>query len=256
MKIIITESQYKSILKENKMERFVNDFIEKNRITPMEEVFNELFFQYGFTLNIISKFKPLEKYFRDRLSANINLDTAIGKINFIRSLVDFIGYRFKVEHKQFIENAVQGILDEVIDEINDISKGDIRKYSKLSTDIGNMLPRYGDIYRNFRALVKQKGEELGYVMVKKPLTWTFEKGGGRIQQIIDYIKEVPETPKKTRRGWMEYVGEDPDRRGWNSYLWRAVQDAGIIEKVRDGRNFTYKLGPNAEAFEQGKLIGF
>jgi hypothetical protein len=242
------------------MERFIDDFIDKNRTTPMVDVVNELYFKYGITPMHISRFDQLVNYFSDRLGGiQIDLSTAIGKIKFLKNISDFIGWRGKREIMNYIENTTQGLLDEVINEAMGMSDGDFRKATKILSVINDILPRNNEISRTFNALVKQKAEEEGFVVVRKgygDMAWTFERGGGRIQQIIDYIKEQPKLPQKTRKGWMEYVGEDPNRKGWMSSVWRTVLDAGIIEKVRDGRSFTYKLGPNAEAFEQGKLIGF
>lgn len=255
MRIIITENQYRTILKENKIENFLTDYINKNKTTQLDDVFRELYNQYGFTVDTIFRFDVLKQYFSDRLGEKFNFNTAYGKLRFLKKITDLFGYKIDKIIKKHIIDVTQGLLDDVLDEVATMSKGDIRKYSKLVTDVQNFLPKT-EITGKFRELVANKGNEMGYVMINKPLSWTFEKGGGRVQQIIDYIKDIPETPKKTRKGWMEYVGIDTERDGWNSYLWRAVQDAGIIEKVRDGRNFIYKLGPNAEAFEQGKLIGF
>jgi hypothetical protein len=260
MRIIITENQYKTILKENRMESLIDDFIQRNRTTPMVDVMNELFFEYGLTPDHILHFDNLIKYLSDRLGRiKIDLTTPIGKIRFLKELSDQIGWRGKRELMGYIENTTQGLLDEAIDEAIGMSGGDFRKATKILSVVNNLLPRNNEISRTFNALVKQRAEEEGFVVVRKgygDMGWTFEKGGGRIQQIIDYIKEQPKLPQKTRKGWMEYVGEDPNRKGWMSSVWRTVLDAGIIEKVRDGRSFTYTLGPNAEAFEQGKLIGF
>jgi hypothetical protein len=259
MRIIITENQYRTILKENKMDRFVDTFIEENRTTPMDEVIDILFSQYGFTVDIIARFDNLENYFSKRLFVNLNLKSATGKIHFLREIINSTGYKLKDRVRDFIENTIQGLLDNVVDEVLAEVGGDFRKATKKLSDVMKILPRRNNLNTEFFDMVKDRAEQEGYTLVRKgygDMGWTFEKGGGRIQQIIDYIKEQPKLPQKTRKGWQLYVGEDPNREGWMSTLWRVVQDAGIVEKVRDGRTFTYRLGPNAEAFEQGKLIGF
>jgi len=254
MRIIITETQYKSILKENKREKFIARFIDQNRTTPMEEVVNELFFNYGIGAEHIGRFDNLTKYFSDRLGVKLNLKTATGKIHFLHELINFVGYRFKSPIMGFIENTIQGLFDNVIDEVLEESGGDFRSAIKKLSVVMKMLPRRNNLNTEFFDMVKNRAEQEGYAVVRKPYEWTFEKGGGRIQSVIDYIKS---TEKKTRGGWQRSVGKDPNEwKSWNSRMWGAMLDADIIQSHREGKDTVYTLGPNAEAFEQGKLIGF
>ena len=117
-----------------------------------------------------------------------------------------------------------------------------------------ILPRRNNLNSEFFDMVKNRAKQEGYAVVRKPNEWTFERGGGRIQSVIDYIRS---TEKKTRGGWQRSVGKDPNEwKSWNSRMWGAMLSADIIQSHREGRDTVYTLGPNAEAFEQGKLIGF
>lgn len=179
------------------------------------------------------------------------------KLNDYRNKIlrSFRYYGSEEEAFDFLTDLLQGTIDDAISYLFESGKS-IREIIKNLSILKKNYRYDDDSYNYLNSVISDIGEKHGYTLVRKPLQWSFEKGGGRVQQIIDYIKEQPKLPKKTRKGWMEYVGEDPRRKGWNSTLWRAVQDAGIIEKVRDGVSYTYRLGPNAEAFETGKLIGY
>jgi hypothetical protein len=259
MRIIITENQYRTILKENKTDRFVDYFIENNRDEYFPDIIENLLIQYQLNIDIIDKNEKLKSFIEDKLRYPIDLSTPINKLIFLDRVREGIGHRITDAMRNKIEDITQGMMDEVVEEAFNKEK-DLMRAVKLLAKVKKILPiRNWSVIAQFDNLVKSRVEQQGYTMVRKgygDLGWTFEKGGGRIQQIIDYIKEQPKLPQKTRKGWMDYVGEDPNRKGWLSSVWRVVQDAGIIEKVRDGRNWTYRLGPNAEAFEQGKLIGF
>lgn len=255
MKILITETQYKLIIKENKIARFIDSFIEKNQNKSLPEVLEILLFDYRFSLDIINENENLKKFLEGLTIHKIDLSNPIGKLTFINNLWKTFSRNLSENLKKLLLDIIEGMLNELTDQVFKTNK-DFNSAIKQLRVVKDMLPKHNyNIIDNFFNLIKERGKKEGYNIIEKPLNWTFEKGGGRVQQIIDYIREQPKLPKKTRRGWMEYIGEDPNRKGWNSYLWRAVQDAGIIEKVRDGNTFTYRLGPNVRDFEQGKLIG-
>ena len=257
MKLIITESQYKKILTEDRVEKYQNYLIKNYEGKDIDFIINDLFTNQAFNFRLLSNMPILLNFLSSKLGFKVDLSTPIDELLFYKKLISYdrdIGRNDAI--RKIVTDLIQGLMDEIIEQALSEAGGDIKKATKRLKVINDVLSKNNEIVKTFKSQVKEIAKEQGYVMVDKPLTWTFEKGGGRVQQIIDYIKEVPATPKKTRKGWMTYVGENPNRKGWNSYLWRAVQDAGIIEKVRDGRSYTYKLGPNADAFEQGKLIGF
>jgi hypothetical protein len=195
-------------------------------------------------------------YVSDEIEQTYQMKNPISQLRRLNALKEIHQTFGRDDHtSQYLSDVMEGLVNESIDYIykNYNSMDDILK--RLAT-IKKLFSKNSRSVQMVDTQFQNIGKKYGYTMVPKPLEWSFSQGGGRIQQIIDYIKEQPKIPKKTRKGWMEYIGENPDRAGWNSRLWRAVQQAGIIDKVRDGRSFTYKLGPNAEAFEQGKLVGY
>ena len=68
------------------------------------------------------------------------------------------------------------------------------------------------------------------------------------------MKDI-KTPKKTKRGFLSYIGSQYGV-GQYSDFWSAANKSGIIEKVGGGSNVTYKLGPNYEAWEEGRVVAF
>jgi hypothetical protein len=297
MRIIITESQYKSILNENRFDSLVDKVIDEYKDEGIEDVINVLFKRYGLDLKIIRSNQKLNDFFNSKFGELIN-DAEKGYVSKWS-----LGRSYGDETLELIVSIFEEYLSSEIQQTYDI-KNPISQLKRLSTlkkvgvnimgggsDVGEYMDDVMEgmindcidyIYSNYStikdmlkqlAVVKKQfsnksygseqidkqfrsiGKKYGYTMIPKHLEWSFEKGGGRIQQVIDYIKDKPKQPLKTKRGWMEYIGV-PYAHGWNARLWRTLNNTGIIKKTRVGNTFTYDLGPNAEAFEQGKLVGY
>jgi hypothetical protein len=279
MKIIITESQLSKIISENeRMDKVIDRVLsDTGGHSYMSDILKELVGLYGFTPYEIVGNDRLYNFLIDKtintsyvnwgtwrdysdvlealVSRYINemFNTDLDPLKMIEKIVSIRGFVYDKNSGKHLKNLLDGLIDDAVNYIFDKYENP-RQAIKYISILKDRLGR--DSKTLLEPIAKQVAKEHGYTMINKPLGWTFETGGGRVQQIIDYIKDKPKLPQKTRKGWMEYVGQDPNRAGWNSYLWRAVQNAGIIQKVRDGRTFTYSLGPNAQAFEDGKLIGF
>lgn len=105
-------------------------------------------------------------------------------------------------------------------------------------------------------LVKDFASKNGIKIIPKHKGFTFQKGDeSRIRDLINYIKDVPILPKKTKRGFLNYIGQT-ESGGQLSTFWSAVNQSGIIQKVGGGNNVTYELGPNYKAWEEGKVVAF
>lgn len=254
MRIIITENQYKNILKENRLDYFFDSFILKNKNETLLTVMESLLDEYHLNLNVIFNNEKIKSFIEEKLAKPIDTSTPLNKLIFLYNFKVKINHKIPDKLLNEIEDICQGMLDELVEEAFKKEKN-IKNVIKLLYTIKKMLPiRNHSIITQFDSLVKSRLEQQGYTMVKKPNEWTFQEGGGRIQSVIDYIRS---TEKKTRGGWMRSIGKNPEElKGWNSRMWGAIISAGIVKPHREGRDTVYTLGPNAEAFEQGKLIGF
>jgi len=96
-------------------------------------------------------------------------------------------------------------------------------------------------------------EKEGLKIFPKTAGLTFEKKDGMIQSLINYITDKP---KKTKEGFLRYINSRGRTPGQHSTFFRAAVASGIVKKVRDGRTITYELGPNYEAWKNGKLVAF
>lgn len=76
-----------------------------------------------------------------------------------------------------------------------------------------------------------------------------------VRQLIDYMTDDVNAERKTKRGFLEYIGSHYTSGQFGTF-WSAVNKQGIIEKVGGGSNVTYKLGPNYDDWEKGKVVAF
>lgn len=298
MRIIITESQYKGILKESKLDKLASVITTKYSDSSVHDIIRVLFITYGLNLSDITSNQKLNTFFDSKFGSIIRqaeegnltqkeLSKKYGgdileaiKMVFEEYVSNEIYQTYKLKNPitqikrlktiQSIAKNVNGYDSSIYEHITDTMEGllddAINFLFKSGNPIKIILKDLSNLKNNFKWNVNIKseidnhivsiGKKNGYNLVPKAYNWTFQKGGGRIQSIINYIKDTPKTPKKTRGGWMQSIGEDPKRRGWNSELWSAILHAGIIQSQRVGKDTIYTLGPNAEAFEQGKLVGY
>jgi len=126
----------------------------------------------------------------------------------------------------------------------------IRQSSILSDQLGRKR------MENIVPLVKDFAEKNGLTIIPKHKGFTFQKDeGSMVRSLINYMKDIPELPKKTKRGFLDYIGSHYTG-GQYSTFWSAVNKAGIIQKVGGGNNVTYELGPNYKAYEEGNVVAF
>ena len=85
-------------------------------------------------------------------------------------------------------------------------------------------------------------------------SYTFKyppKQGSMTQLFTDYLKE---NPRSTSNDFYEDVLGRSRPRGHNNMFFAAIKDSGIVKMERQGRQFVYSLGPNYDAWTQGKLL--
>ena len=153
-------------------------------------------------------------------------------------------------------------------------------------DIGSPpLPPYGDFRKRYMEKEENEGifnRKLGWVVnlyqeimqhhvlndetIKKVVgidfaTWsanrwantmTFRyppKEGSLTQLFVDFVKK---NPGKTRKEFYDSMGREY-KPGNNSSFFAAIKDSGIVDLTRKGRQFVYTIGPNHQAWTEGRL---
>ena len=71
------------------------------------------------------------------------------------------------------------------------------------------------------------------------------------QLFTEYLKD---NPRRTANQFYEDVLGRSRPRAHNNMFFAAIKDSGIVKMERQGRQFVYSLGPNYEAWTQGKLL--
>ena len=75
--------------------------------------------------------------------------------------------------------------------------------------------------------------------------------GTMTQRFVDYLKQ---NPRKTSNQFYEDVLGYSRPRAHNNMFFSSIKDAGIVKMERQGRQFVYSLGPNYQAWVEGKLL--
>lgn len=286
MKIRLTEIQYRKLIKETTL-KFNKD------ITPMVEVFVEdiknikhpikvmnLFFNiYKLTLNDIKNNKLLYKtmynidwwgineevvvdrykyseivefFLQSEFDRIMNMSTPYQRFNNLFSLRNkFDGWEDmktmdKINHQMMNDSflVIEDILNtysgvEAIKRLSIFNKRTKYRFHTEISDVVNNITKENEL-----TLVNKSG---GYSLQKKE--------GSMVRKLIDYMTDDVNAERKTKRGFLEYIGSEYSR-GQFATFWSAVNKQGIIEKVGGGSNVTYKLGPNYDDWEKGKVVAF
>ena len=288
MKIKLTESQLSRIVEDNlhpKEERFLNKFFDRVVDLSPKDALQVYFSEYGFDVRMYKHSKRIRDWFEKTIiprlrGRNIHylderlnsiLETFIeeeieeivgsndnplekyGSLNKLqKSLIDRFGIG-GVESK-ILKEIMGGMVDDVVSYLFD--KYDPRESIRIASNIKNNM-NYRDYYNdagNLTRTVKDFAEKNGIVLFDKMRGgYTFKRRDDTM--IRDLVSYMNDTPKKTKRGFLNYIGSE-DRPGQFSQFWSAANAAGIIQKIGGGSNVTYKLGPNYNAFEEGNLVAF
>jgi hypothetical protein len=282
MKIIVTERQYKKFIKEDfssKVESFFEKFLNEVSSKGYLESLDLFFHKYGFDENILFQSKKIYDWFKSNVLpqirwvnknrfteetikiVNIILETELKKIvnsniDPERKIISIFNLKDSVDWRMYDTKILKEVTDGLIyDLVNFMFKTYEPKESirRLSI-IKNKL--FYDSREEINSLVKGFAEKNGFTLIPKHKGITFQKGDeSRIRDLINYIKDVPELPKKTKRGFLNYI-DQTESGGQLSTFWSAANQSGIIQKVGGGNTVSYELGPNYKAWEEGKVIAF
>lgn len=284
MKIKLTESQLSRIVVDNinpKEERFLNKFFERVEDLNPKDALQIYFSEFGFDERMFRHSKRIRDWFEktiiprlrglhiDHLDKRLNsiletfieeeieeivgsVDNSLQKYNSLNKLekllVDKVGIR-GVKSK-ILSDVIGGTIDDVVSYLFD--KYEPIEAIRITSNIKNSM-NYNDRVNLSRA-VKDFAEKNGIALFDKMRGgYTFKRRDDTM--IRDLVNYMNDTPKKTKRGFLNYIGSQ-DAPGQFSKFWSAANAAGIIQKIGGGSNVTYKLGPNYNAFEEGNLVAF
>jgi hypothetical protein len=287
MKIRLTEVQYRKLIKETTL-NFKQD------ITPMVEVFAEdiknikhpikvmnLFFNtYKLTLDDVKNNKLLYKtmynidwrgidegvvvdrykyseivefFLQSEYGRIMNMSTPFQRFNNLFSLRNKFDSWSNVTSywSTRVTSQMMNESELVIDSILNTYSG-VEAIKRLS--IFNERTKY-KFRTEISDVVNNITKENGLTLVNKSGGYSFNrKDDSMIRDLINYMKDISDI-KKTKRGFLDYIGSHYSG-GQYSHFWSAANHSGIIEKVGGGSNVTYKLGPNYEAWEEGRVVAF
>ena len=285
MKIKLTESQLSRIVEDNlhpKEERFLNKFFDRvEGLTPITAL-KVYFSEYGFDERMFKHSKRIRDWFEKTILPRVrglhidylderlitiletyieeeieeivgSSDNPLEKYNSLNKLekllVDKIGIR-GVKSK-ILREVISGTIDDVVSYLFD--KYDPRESIRIASNIKNNMDYRNDV-ENLTRTVKDFAEKNGIALFDKMRGgYTFKRRDDTM--IRDLVNYMNDTPKKTKRGFLNYI-DSQDAPGQFSQFWSAANAAGIIQKIGGGSNVTYKLGPNYNAFEEGNLVAF
>jgi hypothetical protein len=280
MKIRLSERQYKKMIKENSNpieERLFNHFFDRVKNLNFRDSLDVYFGEFGFDERIMLHSKRLYDWFKysfgkegnislhgfnkgiyklfgvmDEKETDTILNSGLDDLKKLKSMARLYNSLPRSYDHTKIGTIIDGLIYDTVQYL-------FKKYEpKEAVKQCSILVDYVGIYRfkEVVPIVKDFAEKNGLVLIPKHKGYTFEKSDeSMIRDLVNYMKDVPEIPKKTKNGFLGYLGRNQGR-GQYSTFWSAVNKAGIIQKVRVGNNITYQLGPNYKAWEDGNVIAF
>ena len=286
MKIRLTEVQYRKLIKETTLNfnkditPLVEAFIEGIKGATPIRVMNSFFNTYKLTLNDIKNNKLLYKTMYNIDWGGIDEDVVVDRYKYSEIVEFFLQSEFgrimniPTPYQRF--NSLFSLNNKFVGWSNATSYWSTRVISQMMNEselvIDNILNTYSGVeaikrlsvfnnrtkYRfhtEILDVVNKITKENELTLVNKSNGYSFNrKDDSMIRDLINYMKDISDI-KKTKRGFLDYIGSHYSG-GQYSHFWSAANHSGIIEKVGGGSNVTYKLGPNYDDWEKGKVVAF
>ena len=280
MKVIINNRQH-LLLVENtqRWDRFIQYFKDNTDNKNTEEWLNDFFSTFGLDKEILLNNETFYNIFLDFFRKNFdyysndsmkygskieeifdlisekeskkilnNSNTPLEKIKQLIRLEKTFPWKYE---NFIIKDSVSLILYDVVEYLfkNKTPIEAITQLSLIKDKIGRRIESIIPIVNDFAS-------KNGITLIPKHKGITFQKGDeSRIRDLINYIKDVTISPKKTKRGFLNHIGQT-EGGGQLSTFWSAANQSGIIQKVGGGNNITYELGPNYKDWEEGNVVAF
>ena len=282
MKIILTESQHRRMVKEDTRHQVLADKLRRELAgTDLERTMNDLTTLYAYTeeeiinspvlMNLVKE-KMLKEirdnyyisrelkekygnYFgavgmaaaKEILNSNDNLYSKFLQLD---SVAESIPYRYVPEMDESKDMAIEmrdGLIYDTIQYLFD--NFSVRDALKRASIMADRSRKYDEIY----PYVKEFADKHGITLFNKHRGMTFAKKDGMMRSLVNYLKDVE---PKTKSGFLDYINSRGRSPGQHTVFWGAAINSGIIVPVRNGRQITYQLGPNYEDWENDKLVAF
>jgi hypothetical protein len=280
MKVIINNRQHLLLVENNqRWDRFIQYFKDNTNNKNIEEWLNNFFSTFGLDKEILLNNETFYNIFLDFFRKNFDYysNSSMKYGGKIEEIFDLISEReskkilnsnnnplekikqlirlektFPWKYENVILNdAVGVILYDVVEYLFN-NKTPIEAITQLSI----IKDKIGGRIESIVPIVKDFANKNGITLIPKHKGITFQKGDeSRIRDLINYIKDVSISPKKTKRGFLNHIGQT-ESGGQLSTFWSAANQSGIIQKVGGGNNITYELGPNYKDWEEGKVVAF
>jgi hypothetical protein len=280
MKVIINNRQHLLLVEDNqRWDKFIQYFRNNTVNKNTEEWLNDFFSTFGLDKEILLNNETFYNIFLDFFRKNFDYysNNSMKYGSKIEEIFDLISEReskkilnsnnnplekikqlirlektFPWKYENFIiKDAVSLILYNVVEYLfkNKTPIEAITQLSLIKDKIGRRIESILPIINDFAS-------ENGITLIPKHKGITFQKGDeSRIRDLINYIKDVTISPKKTKRGFLNHIGQT-EGGGQLSTFWSAANQSGIIQKVGGGNNITYELGPNYKDWEEGNVVAF
>jgi len=278
MKIKLTEEQYRKFVSEDtNRSRFMDKVYKEIQNSELKHIFPLIVDTYGFSVDEVIEDEMLYHLIGYKLLDATNRYGYYGfnprsYRRYMNAIADKLGdeviHSNLTPDKKVIElSTILKLYDGNVggDEIKEIRDGlvyDAIKYyfdnntPKKAIQLSSLLSektRGWGFDGEMMSTIKHFAEQNGLKIFHKIAGLTFEKKDGMIQSLVNYIND---TPPKSKEGFLQYINSRGRTSGQHSTFFRAAVASGIIKKVRNGRNITYALGPNYEAWKNGNLVAF
>ena len=286
MKIRLTEVQYRKLIKETTLNfnkditPLVEAFIEGIKGATPIRVMNSFFNTYKLTLDDVKNNKLLYKTMYNIDWGGIDEDVVVDRYKYSEIVEFFLqseyGRIMNMVNPYQRFNSLFSLNNKFVGWSNATSYWSTRVISQMMNEselvIDSILNTYSGVeaikrlsvfnnrtkYRfhtEILDVVNKITKENELTLVNKSNGYSFNrKDDSMIRDLINYMKDISDI-KKTKRGFLDYIGSHYSG-GQYSHFWSAANHSGIIEKVGGGSNVTYKLGPNYDDWEKGKVVAF
>ena len=282
MKIILTESQHRRMVKEQTRHEVLADKLKQELAgADLERTMNDLTTLYAYTeeeiiespvlMNLVKE--KMLKEIRDKYHVSRELkdrygnyfgavgmaaakeilnsnDNLYSKFLQLDSVAQSIPYRYVPEMDESKDTAKEmrdGLIYDALQYLFD--NFSVRDALKRASIMADRSRKYNEIY----PYVKEFADKHGITLFSKQRGMTFAKKDGMMRSLVNYLKDVE---PKTKEGFLDYINSRGRGPGQHTVFWGAAKNAGLITPVRNGRQITYQLGPNYESWENDKLVAF
>jgi hypothetical protein len=125
-------------------------------------------------------------------------------------------------------------------------------YEKLTDLIQNMIDRA--LYEYFfQSNVPSKDGSVLWQATNSHSSYKFEYPTHQNSLTMRFLNYVREHPGRTSEEFYQDVLGYRRPKGHNSMFFGSIKDSGLVRMERSGRQFVYYIGPNYEAWTQGRL---